>query len=86
MAEVVGLAASIASLIQITAQITQLSYSYVRDIKSAPKTQKQYLQEVAAFTEVLFRVDQALQDGETIGISQSRPASVKTSSMNARDI
>jgi len=82
MAEVVGLAASIASLIQITVQITQLSYSYVRDIKSAPKTQKQYLQEVAAFTDVLFRMDQAVQDGETIGISQSRPASLSQDVIN----
>jgi hypothetical protein len=33
-------------LVQIAGQITKLSYSYVSDIKSAPKTQKLYLQEV----------------------------------------
>jgi hypothetical protein len=82
MAEAIGLVASIASLIQITTQITQLSYSYVHDIKSAPKTQKQYLQEIAAFTDVLFRVEQAVQDGETINISRSRPASLSPDVIN----
>lgn len=76
MAEVVGLAASIASLLQIAGQITQLSYSYVSDIKSAPKTQKQYLQEVSAFTDILFRAEQAIQDAEATGLLPSRPASL----------
>ncbi|KAF7525648.1 hypothetical protein PCG10_004639 [Penicillium crustosum] len=65
MAELVGLVASIAGLVQIAGQITKLSYSYVSDIKSAPKTQKLYLQEVSALTDVLFRVEKAIQEAES---------------------
>ncbi|CAG7976735.1 unnamed protein product [Penicillium nalgiovense] len=68
MAEVVGLVASIAGLVQIAGQITKLSYSYVSDIKSAPKTQKLYLQEVSALTDVLFRVEKAIQEAESTGL------------------
>lgn len=65
MAELVGLIASIAGLVQIAGQITKLSYSYVSDIKSAPKTQKLYLQEVSALTDVLFRVEKVIQEAES---------------------
>ncbi|OQD98950.1 hypothetical protein PENVUL_c068G04050 [Penicillium vulpinum] len=65
MAELVGLVASIGGLVQIAGQITKLSYSYVSDIKSAPKTQKLYLQEVSALTDVLFRVEKAIRETET---------------------
>lgn len=68
MAEKVGLVASIADLIQIVGQITKLSYSYVSDIKSAPKTQNLYLQEVSALTDVLFRVKKATQEAESTGL------------------
>ncbi|GMG15260.1 unnamed protein product [Aspergillus oryzae] len=60
MAEIIGLVASIGSLVQIAGQITKLSYSYVSDIKSAPKTQKHYLQEVSALTEVIEQADEGL--------------------------
>lgn len=76
MAEAIGLAASIASILQIAAQITQLSYSYVSDVKNAPKTQKQYLQELSAFTDVLFRAEQAIQEAEATGLLPSRPTSL----------
>ncbi|KAJ5505364.1 hypothetical protein N7453_004321 [Penicillium expansum] len=68
MAEKVGFVASIADLIQIVGQITKLSYSYVSDIKSAPKTQNLYLQEVSALTDVLFRVKKATQEAESTGL------------------
>jgi hypothetical protein len=79
MAEVLGLAASVASLVQIAGQITRLSYSYASDIKNASKTQKQYLQEVSAFTDVLFRAEDAIQEVETSGLAQPRPASLSDS-------
>jgi hypothetical protein len=68
MAELVGLLASIGGLVQLAGQITKLSYSYVSDIKSAPKTQKLYLQEVSALTDVLFRVEKAIRETETTGL------------------
>jgi hypothetical protein len=73
MAEALGLAASIASLLQIAAQITQLSYSYISDVRNAPKAQKLYLQELSAFNEVLFRAEQAIQEAEVADLSLSRP-------------
>jgi hypothetical protein len=69
MAEAFGLAAAVANLLQISVQITQLSYNYMSDVKNAPKTQKQYLQEVSAFTDVLFRVDQAFQEAKSTGLA-----------------
>ncbi|KAJ5448697.1 hypothetical protein N7445_003518 [Penicillium cf. griseofulvum] len=68
MAELVGLLVSIGGLVQLAGQITKLSYSYVSDIKSAPKTQKLYLQEVSALTDVLFRVEKAIRETETTGL------------------
>src|SRR5262249_55322371 len=55
---------------------TQLSYSYMCDIKNAPKIQKQYLQEISAFTDVLFRAEQALQEAESTGLLPARPTSL----------
>lgn len=40
MAEVIGLVASIAQLVTLTAQVTQLSYHYIIDVKDASRTQK----------------------------------------------
>jgi hypothetical protein len=60
MAEVIGLASAIASLVTLAAQITQLSYDYISDIKNASKAQKMYLQEVSALTDVLLRIEEAV--------------------------
>jgi len=76
MAEAVGLAGSIAGLVQIAASIARLSYSYVLDVMNAPKTQKLYLQEVSAFVDVLLRTEQALLESETAGLVPSRPATL----------
>ena len=76
MAEAIGLAASVASLVEIASKVTQLSYKYVRDVKNAAKTQKQYLQEVSAFTDTLFRVEQALQDTESSTLLPAHPESL----------
>ena len=46
------------------------------DIKNAPKTQKQYLQEISAFTDVLFRAEQAIQEAEATGLLPARPTSL----------
>lgn len=76
MAEIIGLAASIAGLVQIAGQITKLSYSYITDIKNASRTQKQYLNEVSAFTDVLFRVEDGMQEVEASGLVAPRPPSL----------
>jgi hypothetical protein len=76
MAEALGVAVNIAAVLQLATEIAQLSYNYARDVKNAPKTQKQYLQEVSALMEVLFRVEQAIHDAETTGLHTERPSSL----------
>ncbi|KAL3461665.1 ankyrin repeat-containing domain protein [Aspergillus heterothallicus] len=76
MAEALGVAVNIAAVLQVATEIAQLSYSYARAVKNAPKTQKQYLQEVSALMEVLFRVEQAVQDAETTDLPSGRPPSL----------
>ncbi len=76
MAEAIGVASGIAQLVAVAVQITQLSYSYVSDVINAPRSQKAYLQEVSALTDVLFRLEQALQDSEAAGVVDARPGSL----------
>lgn len=76
MAEIIGLAASVAGLLEIASKITQLSYTYMRDVRNAPKAQKQYLQEVSAFTDTLFRTEQAIQEAEATKLVPARPATL----------
>ena len=61
MAEVIGLASAIAGLVTLIGQVTKLSYVFLSDIRGASKSQKLYLQEVSALTEVLLRIEQSLE-------------------------
>ncbi|KAF2111928.1 ankyrin repeat-containing domain protein [Lophiotrema nucula] len=79
MAEAIGLAASLTTLLALAGQVAQLSYAYVSDVRNAPKIQKMYLQEISAFMEVLFRAEQATTDSEATGIIGSRPSSLSES-------
>jgi hypothetical protein len=76
MAEVVGLVASIAQLVSLAAEISKLTYSYLRDVHRASRTQKAYLREVSAFMDVLLRLEEAVQDSETLSIVKNRPSSI----------
>lgn len=81
MAEVLGLAANVAAVLQLASQVAQLSYKYARDVKNAPRTQKQYLQEVSALMEVLFRVEEAVQDAESTDLLPNRPSALSADSV-----
>ncbi|OJJ80680.1 uncharacterized protein ASPGLDRAFT_134250, partial [Aspergillus glaucus CBS 516.65] len=70
------LAANIAAVVQLAAEITKLSYTYVREVKNAPKVQKQYLQEISGLMDVLFRVEQVITETESTGLLPPRPASL----------
>ena len=61
MAEVIGLASAVAGLVTLVGQVAKLSYIFLSDIRGASKSQKLYLQEVSALTEVLLRIEQALE-------------------------
>ena len=76
MAEAVGVAASIASLVQIAASIAKLSYTYGAEVVNARETQKRYVQEVSSFISVLFSTQQALLESESAGLAGSRPAAL----------
>lgn len=76
MPEAVGLAAGIASLVQIAASIARLSYSYVTEVVNAREAQKLYVQEVSSFISVLLGTQQALLDSESAGLAKSRPLSL----------
>ncbi|KAK7962817.1 uncharacterized protein PG986_003642 [Apiospora aurea] len=73
MADPLSIASGIAGLISLTFEITKLSYGYISDIRSAHTTQKQYLQEVSALTNVLLRSEEAFQALEAEETSPSRP-------------
>ncbi|KAI9711784.1 MAG: hypothetical protein M1820_001929 [Bogoriella megaspora] len=76
MAEIIGIASGIASLVTLIAQITQLSYAYISDIRTAPRVQKQYLREVTALTDVLLRAEDVAQSAENIKPVSQRPISL----------
>ncbi len=72
MAEVLGLASAVASLVTLVGQVSKLSYDFLSDVKNASKSQKLYLQETSALTEALLRIEDAL---EVQGINAFRPSS-----------
>ncbi|OJJ42245.1 hypothetical protein ASPZODRAFT_1502299 [Penicilliopsis zonata CBS 506.65] len=74
MAESLNLATSILAIRQLAAQITQLSYSYACVVNNPPKTQKRFLWEVSTLVEVLFRVERAMTETESMGLLPSCPA------------
>jgi hypothetical protein len=81
MAEVVGVASSVAQLVVVATQIAKLTYGYIVDVRNASRVQKAYLQEVSAFVDVLLRLEQALQDSEEITAVAARPDSLSATSL-----
>jgi len=65
MAEVIGLASSIAGLLSLTLQVSQLSYEYIANIKGASKSVSSYLKELLALSQILLQLKETL-DGETV--------------------
>ena len=72
MAEVIGLASGVAGLVALSLQISQSSSMYVSDVINAPRTQRAYLYEILALSEVLFRLEEAIRDSEATGVSLKR--------------
>lgn len=81
MAEAIGIASGIAQLLLLAAEITKVSYGYFRDVRKATQTQKSYLQEVSALTDVLFRLEYALCETEKLPQLNPRPASISRSTI-----
>ncbi len=66
MAEPLSLAASIAGLISLGLDISQITRKYVRGVRRAPKDVKELLQELAALVKVLRQFSELL-DRDRIG-------------------
>ena len=60
MAEVLALSSALASLVTLIAQVSKLSYDFLSDIRNASKSQKMFLQEVSALTQVFLQMEDAL--------------------------
>ncbi|KAH9233937.1 hypothetical protein K456DRAFT_1724788 [Colletotrichum gloeosporioides 23] len=58
--DTLGAVASIGSLLQMTCEITKLSYSYLSSVRNADHTRREYLREVNALVVVLLHLKQAL--------------------------
>ena len=83
MAEALGLASAVAGLVTLIGQVTKLSYVFLSDVRSASKSQKLYLQEISALTEVLLRVEQALEVQE---LDVVRPLISKEALQNSQEL
>ncbi|RDW56944.1 hypothetical protein BP5796_13011 [Coleophoma crateriformis] len=71
MAEILGIASGVAGLISLAMEITRLSYGYISDIRSAHSTQKEYLREMSALTEVLLRIEEAIEGLEDQAVAMT---------------
>jgi hypothetical protein len=83
MAEAIGLASAVVSLVTLVGQVTKLSYSFLSDIKNASKSQKLYLQEISALAEVLLRIEQAPEIKE---LGAARPSSMSTALQDCQEL
>lgn len=72
MAEALGLASAIISIVTVASQVTSLTYNYISDIRNATKSQKAYLVEVLALRDVLIQAEKAFYDAEINGSSEEQ--------------
>ncbi|KAF7535505.1 hypothetical protein G7054_g5357 [Neopestalotiopsis clavispora] len=76
MAEAIGIASGIVGLLTVAAQVAKLSFGIFSDLKEASRTQRQYLQGVSALNDVLFRLDDAAKQAESLSLNVPRPPSL----------
>lgn len=63
MAEAVGLGASIVALIQLTAQLTAVSYKYISGVKQARDEIRNLASEMQSLSIVFANLEVCMQDG-----------------------
>ncbi|KAJ6461143.1 hypothetical protein C8R47DRAFT_993693 [Mycena vitilis] len=76
MAEFIGFLSSVAGLVALASQITQISYGYVSDVRDARRARGQYFTELSAFTDVLLLAEKAAIDAESHHLLSPRPATL----------
>ena len=67
MADPLSTAASVAGLVSIAIQLSQLSFQYVSSVKGSSKAWSSYIQELSALTSVLLKVQLASDAADTTG-------------------
>ena len=84
MAEVLALSSAIAGLLTLVGQVSKLSYDFLSDIRNASKSQKLFLQEVAALTQAFLQMEDALDLKPSVAL---RPSSqLKTTLEDSQDL
>ena len=71
MAEVLALSSAIASLVTLVGQVSKLSYDFLSDIRNASKSQKMFLQEVSALTQVFLQMEDAFEVAPSVALRLS---------------
>ena len=76
MAELLALPSAIASLVTLLGQVSKLSYDFFSDVRNATKSQKMFLQEISALTQVFLQMEDALDLQPSVALSPSSPLSL----------
>jgi hypothetical protein len=74
MAEVLGIASSVAGLVSLTVTVSQLSLQYFSDIRKTSKTVQDYTRELSALHSVLLRIQEMVEAPEYHQIFAKRPS------------
>ncbi|RXW17995.1 hypothetical protein EST38_g7853 [Candolleomyces aberdarensis] len=69
MAEAIGTASAIAGLLTLAGQIAKFSYTYLSDFQNATKSQRSYLLEISALSDVLLQVESILENEDRTFLS-----------------
>lgn len=69
MAEAIGTASAIAGLLTLAGQIAKFSYTYLSEFQNASKSQRSYLLEISALSDVLLQVESILDNEDRAFLS-----------------
>lgn len=71
MAELLALPSAIASLVTLVGQVSKLSYDFFSDVRNGTKSQKMFLQEVSALTQVFLQMEDAFDLQPSVALRPS---------------
>lgn len=73
MAEAIGLATGIISLVSLALKVSQVSYDYVQTVRNSSSAVARYLQEILALTQSLLKLQEALaQPGVSVVVASGQ--------------
>ncbi|KAH7317362.1 ankyrin repeat-containing domain protein [Rhexocercosporidium sp. MPI-PUGE-AT-0058] len=74
MADPLGVTGSIAGLVSLVIQLSQVSYQYISSVRGSSKVWSSYIQELSALTSVLLKLEQATSHVRSQDLSHILPA------------